>query len=94
MGKADLWEGGIRVPTVVRGPKVLSGKYCDIPVVGWDFLPTISDIIGNENKLSSDFDGGSLLSVFEKGNAGTVQRNTEELIFHFPWFVPLHQQYI
>jgi arylsulfatase A-like enzyme len=86
MGKADLWEGGIRVPTVVRGPKVLSGKYCDIPIVGWDFLPTISDIIGNENKLSSDFDGGSLLSVFEKGNAGTVQRNTEELIFHFPWF--------
>ena len=86
MGKADLWEGGIRVPTVVRGPKVLSGEYCDVPIVGWDFFPTVSEIIGNENKLSSSFDGGSLLSVFENGNGAIVNRNTEALIFHFPWF--------
>tara|TARA_Y100001970_G_scaffold5054_1_gene5738 strand:- start:723 stop:2288 length:1566 start_codon:yes stop_codon:yes gene_type:complete len=86
MGKADLWEGGIRVPTVVRGPNVLSGSYCNVPIVGWDFFPTVSEIIGNPEKLSSEFDGGSLVSVFENGNSGTVTRNTEALIFHFPWF--------
>ena len=86
MGKADLWEGGIRVPTIVRGPKVLRNKYCDIPIAGWDFYPTVSEIIGNPKRLASEFDGGSLLSVFENGNAGKVIRNTEALIFHFPWF--------
>ena len=86
MGKADLWEGGIRVPTIVRGPKVLRNQYCDIPIAGWDFYPTVSEIIGNPKRLSSEFDGGSLVSVFENGNAGEVIRNTEALIFHFPWF--------
>ena len=33
-----------------------------------------------------DFDGGSLRDVFEKGNAGTVRRGTEALVFHFPWY--------
>jgi len=86
MGKADLWEGGIRVPTVVRGPNVLSGEYCNVPIAGWDIFPTVSEIIGNPNKLSSEFDGGSLVSVFKNGDSGSVQRNTEALIFHFPWF--------
>ena len=86
MGKADLWEGGIRVPTVVRGPKVLSGKYCDTPIVGWDFYPTISEIIANDNPLPSNLDGGSLISLFENGNSGTVNRENSGLVFHFPWF--------
>ena len=86
MGKADLWEGGIRVPTIVRGPKVLRDQYCNIPIAGWDFYPTVSEIIGNPKRLASEFDGGSLVSVFENGNAGKVIRNTDALIFHFPWF--------
>ena len=86
MGKADLWEGGIRVPTIVRGPNVLRNQYCDVPIAGWDFYPTVSEIIGNPKRLPSEFDGGSLVSVFENGNAGKVIRNTEALIFHFPWF--------
>jgi len=85
-GKADLWEGGLRVPTVVRGPNVPSNDYCNVPIVGWDFLPTISDLIGNPNPLPVDLDGGSLRSVFEKGDKGIVERGEEALIFHFPWF--------
>ena len=74
------------MPTVVRGPNVLSGEYCNVPIAGWDIFPTVSEIIGNPNKLSSEFDGGSLVSVFKNGDSGSVQRNTEALIFHFPWF--------
>ena len=85
-GKASLWEGGIRVPTVVRGPKVLAGSYCDVPIVGWDFLPTFCDLAGNKKPLPPEFDGGSLRSLFENGNNGKVVRGTEELIFHYPWF--------
>jgi len=85
-GKADLWEGGIRVPMVVRGPSVLAGSYCDVPVVGWDFFPTFSDLISNPNPLPKNLDGGSLCSVFENGNNGRVRRGEEALIFHFPWY--------
>ena len=85
-GKADLWEGGIRVPMVVRGPAIPAGTYCDVPVAGWDFYPTFSDLIGNKNPLSDGIDGASLRNVFEKGNRGKVERGEEALIFHFPWF--------
>ena len=64
----------------------VSGEYCNVPIAGWDIFPTVSEIIGNPNKLSSEFDGGSLVSVFKNGNSGSVSRNTEAFIFHFPWF--------
>ncbi len=84
-GKAQLWEGGIRVPTVVVGPRVKRNTVCDVPIAGWDFYATINDLLGGES-LPAEFDGGSLRDLFEKGNRGTVSRGTQELIFHFPWY--------
>jgi arylsulfatase A-like enzyme len=84
-GKGSVWEGGIRVPMVVCGPGVLKNEYCDVPVAGWDILPTINEIIGGTS-LAKEFDGGSLLDLFEKGNSGRIQRGTKELIFHYPWY--------
>jgi len=84
--KRDLWEGGLRVPTVVCGPNVLKDAYCDVPIILWDFLPTFSDLIGNQNPLPEDIDGGSLKDLFEKGNEGVVKRPTQELMFQcFLW---------
>ncbi len=85
-GKAGLWEGGIRVPTVVRGPGVRAGARCDVPIAGWDFFATVSDLVGNTRPLPDGLDGGSLRPLFEKGSAGKVRRGTEGLIFHFPWY--------
>ena len=84
--KADLTEGGIRVPMVVRGPGVLKGAYCDEPVVGWDLLPTFSDLAGNTTPLPDRLDGGSLRSLLERGNKGAVVRRDDALVFHFPWY--------
>lgn len=84
-GKAQLWEGGIRVPTVVTGPGVEQGTICNIPMAGWDIYSTINDLIGGDT-LPTEYDGGSLRDVFEKGNDGTIARGTRELIFHFPWY--------
>jgi len=84
-GKGSLYEGGIRTPSFVRGPGIKSGSYCDVPVVQWDFLQTFYDLAGGTRPLPADLDGGSLRDVFENGNKGTVERNTEALVFHFPW---------
>ena len=84
-GKAQLWEGGIRVPTLIVGPGVKAGAICDAPIAGWDLYPTIHDLIGGES-LPAEYDGGSLREVLERGNDGAVERGTRELIFHFPWY--------
>ena len=84
-GKGSLYEGGIRMPSLVRGPGVKSGSYCNVPIVQWDFLQTFYDLAGGSVPLPEDLDGGSLRDVFEKGDRGKVKRNTKDLIFHFPW---------
>jgi arylsulfatase A-like enzyme len=84
-GKGSLYEGGIRMPSFVCGPGIKPGSYCDVPVVQWDFLQTFYDLAGGTAPLPSELDGGSLRDVFENGNKGKVKRNTEALVFHFPW---------
>jgi arylsulfatase A len=45
--KADLWDGGHRVPFIVRWPgKVESGSRCDQLITLVDFFATVSDITG------------------------------------------------
>lgn len=88
-GKANLYEGGLRVPLVVAGPGVKGGTQCDIPVVQWDLLPTFHDLSGSEESLPGNLDGGSLKSVFAQGNEGAVIRPVEGLVFHYPcYFAP------
>jgi arylsulfatase A-like enzyme len=84
-GKGSLYEGGIRMPSMVRGPGIRPGTYCDVPIVQWDFLQTFYDLAGGTQPLPSELDGGSLRDVFMRGNKGKVTRNTTPLVFHFPW---------
>ena len=87
--KANLYEGGLRVPFVVAGPDVLEGVQCDVPIVQWDLLPTLHDLAGNKSSLPKDLDGGSLKSVFEKGYNGNVDRSEKGFVFHYPcYFAP------
>jgi arylsulfatase A-like enzyme len=45
--KRDLYEGGIRVPMIVRWPfRVKPGTTSDLPWAFWDFLPTAAEIAG------------------------------------------------
>lgn len=45
--KGDLYEGGIRVPLIARWPgKIAPGKVNDHVSAFWDFLPTVSELIG------------------------------------------------
>jgi len=88
-GKAQLFEGGLRVPWVVAGPGVKQGVQCDVPVVQWDLLSTLHDLSGNSAPLPEHLDGGSLRNVFENGNDGRVKRPGKGLVFHYPcYFAP------
>ncbi len=59
-GKRDLYEGGIRVPMIVRWPeKIEAGKSSDHISAFWDILPTVCELAGIET--SEDIDGISFL---------------------------------
>ncbi|MCG6955269.1 MAG: arylsulfatase [Gemmatimonadetes bacterium] len=45
--KAQIWEGGIRVPMVARWPgRVAAGTTSSLPVGFWDMMPTFAELAG------------------------------------------------
>jgi arylsulfatase len=45
--KAQLWEGGIRVPTIARWTgRIEAGSVADRPSAFWDWLPTLTELAG------------------------------------------------
>ena len=86
-GKGSVWEGGIRVPLIVRGPGVAANSWCDVPVVGYDWLPTFCALAGIPSKdLPAGVEGGDITSLMQNKGQGTVKRAREELVFHFPHY--------
>lgn len=60
-GKGSLYEGGIRVPFVLRYPKAIkAGKVSDELVQVTDILPTLADIAELQSYPSEDLDGISI----------------------------------
>jgi arylsulfatase A-like enzyme len=82
-GKTHVWEGGIRVPLVIRGPGIAEGTQSHVPAIGYDFLPTIAEWVGASEDLPADIDGGSLAGVLAGDGTGTVERGTDALIWYY-----------
>ena len=81
-GKGSVYEGGVRVPFLVRGPKVSAGAISHVPVTGVDLFPTIAELAGYRPALPEVLDGGSMRSVLFKGGRGKVTRRKPFLLFH------------
>lgn len=82
-GKWTLYEGGIRVPFMVRGPGISGGAQTDIPVAGWDLLPTIAELAGQTvQQAPADRDGVSLATLLRNGGKGSLHRTTDDFYFH------------
>jgi len=86
-GKGGLWEGGIRVPLIIRGPGITAGSWCHVPTVGSDLLPTFCGWAGlPPAKLPPGIEGGSLIATIASGGTAAVSRPKAELYFHFPHY--------
>ncbi len=74
--KRDLYEGGIRVPMIVRWPaRIKPGQVSDFPWAQWDFLPTAADIA--MTKTPKHLDGLSLYPLL----TGQAQTNKHEFLY-------------
>ena len=85
-GKGGVWEGGIRVPLIVRGPGIASDSWCHQRVVGYDFFPTFCRWAGVKEALPEGLEGGDLSPLLFEGSREPVRRAREEMIFHFPHY--------
>lgn len=64
--KGTLWEGGIRVPGIVRWPARLpKGTDCAQPCMSMDFTATIAEACGVTPDPQQPYDGISLLPILE-----------------------------
>jgi len=60
-GKGTLYEGGHRIPAVVRWPgRIKAGWTSDELIAGMDILPTVMDIVGVDISKQRKFDGISI----------------------------------
>ena len=84
-GKGDVWEAGIRVPFIVRGPGIAPDSWCHERVVGFDLFNTFCELAGITEPLPENIEGGSITHLFEGGST-PVKRPSEELVFHFPHY--------
>ena len=80
-GKGYMYEGGLRIPLIVRLPNVVSpGKVVETPVINTDWLPTILDLCGVKFEASKS-DGVSIVSLLK----GDTLR-PRYLTWHFPHY--------
>jgi arylsulfatase A len=84
-GKGGVWEGGIRVPLIVRGPGIAANSWCHEKVVGYDFFPTFCEWAGVTEPLPKEIEGGTITALL-RGENTPVKRPREELVFHFPHY--------
>lgn len=87
--KASTWEGGIRVPLLVRGPGIKAGAVSAVPVTGTDLYPTIAAMARVRAELPAAIEGGSLLGLLQTGGEGPVSRRFDSLVWHFPHYQTL-----
>ncbi len=87
--KGDLYEGGVRMPLVVKWPRTVpSGKVCEEIVISHDFFPTFCELAGQpattgDPATPGDIDGVSLVPLLQDAQA-RLDRDT--IYWHFPHY--------
>lgn len=87
-GKGSLYEGGVRVPLVVRAPGVTTpGTTCRVPIISTDFYPTVLEManLAGDPEHNRDVDGKSLLSLLKDPSEALAR---DALYFHYPHYYP------
>ena len=85
-GKGSLYEGGLRVPLIVRWPGVTPpGTTCGTPTLHVDFFPTLLEITGARPPRQR-LDGTSLVGLL-RDPSSKLERDA--IFHHFPGYLGL-----
>lgn len=84
-GKWWVWQGGLRVAMLAKGPGIKPGAVCTDNVINYDFLPTFVDWAGGNSKELKNIDGVSLAGLMS-GEKTTEEFRNRYLYFHYPHY--------
>jgi arylsulfatase A len=80
--KGHTYEGGVRVPGIVRWPgHIAPGSTSDVAVSGVDVLPTLCELAGIAPPVERKLDGVSVAPLF----AGKKVERTKPLFWEYLW---------
>ncbi|HYG74393.1 MAG TPA: sulfatase [Planctomycetota bacterium] len=88
VGKGSAYEGGVRVPLIVKSPGITpAGSVCEQVVITPDFFPTAIELSGArvDAKLAPVLDGTSLLPAMRDPKQGL---NRDAVYWHYPHYHP------
>jgi arylsulfatase A-like enzyme len=78
--KRDLYEGGIRVPMVVRWPgHIAAGQTRDFAWAFWDVLPTAAELVGA--MIPAGLDGISVAPLLRESERKTADLRPHEFLY-------------
>ena len=82
-GKGTAYEGGLRVPLLVKIPGMTRpGSVCDTPVVTQDWFPTLLELAGAPRNAGAGLDGVSIVPLLQ----GTGAVPNRDLFWHYPHY--------
>jgi uncharacterized sulfatase len=86
-GKGTPYEGGTRVPFIVKWPeKIKAGKICKTPVHIVDVYPSLLDIAGIKKPADHVLDGVSLLPILTGEKKAEKSMENRPLLFYKPLY--------
>jgi len=81
-GKGHLYEGGIRIPLILRGPGVRRGAVDNSVVCSVDYFPTFNQLAGRPASANAGIDGRSFVPLL-----GAARQLPERPLFwHYPHY--------
>lgn len=84
-GKGYAYEGGIRVPMIIKWPgHTTPGTTNHEPVIGVDIFPTVLDALNIPSPKDVAIDGQSLVSLLNPNTSATLNRDA--IYWHFPHY--------
>ena len=85
-GKGMAWEGGTRVPLIIKAPGLTSaGSICKEPVISVDFYPTLLELSGAKGEAghNANVDGVSLKPLLR---VPAARLGRDSIYWHYPHY--------
>jgi len=84
LGKGYPYEGGLRVPLLVKAPGVtVDGSVCNRPVISMDFFPTLLELVGAGKEAARTATDGISFVPLLRGHNSPIR---QEFFWHYPHY--------